>query len=302
MLARLQQLTTVALLALSLSWAWLAWRAGHPAWAIGGALIVLLGYAIVLGLEFALLALAHGNDPAPRARPVQLLRAWWGEVCAAPLVFCWHQPFRSGRWPDLLPAQAQGRRGVLLIHGFVCNRGFWNPWLERLHGQGVPCVALSLEPVFGSIEEYARLIEQGVQRLERCTGQPPLVVAHSMGGLAFRRWYAEQSDAARVHHVITIGTPHRGTWLARFAITANGRQMRQRSSWLQDLAQREHPERAARFTCFYGHCDNIVFPPSTATLEGADNRHLCATAHVEMAGHAEPWRELQARLEHHPAP
>jgi hypothetical protein len=39
----------------------------------------------------------------------------------------------------------------------------------------------------------------------------------------------------------------------------------------------------AQFTCFYGHCDNIVFPTLTATLSGADNRHLAATAHIHMA-------------------
>ena len=34
-----------------------------------------------------------------------------------PQVFCWRQPFFSQRWPDHLPADAQGRRGVLLVHG-----------------------------------------------------------------------------------------------------------------------------------------------------------------------------------------
>ena len=49
-------------------------------------------------------------------------------------------------------------------------------------------------------------------------------------------------------------------------------------------------------TCFYSHCDNIVFPPVTATLQGADNRHLPGVAHVQMADHPEPWHELQRCL------
>ena len=46
------------------------------------------------------------------------------------------------------------------------------------------------------------------------------------------------------------------------------------------LAAREPAQRFERFTCFYGHCDNIVFPASTATLPGADNRHIAGHARM----------------------
>lgn len=295
-LARLQQAITLSSLGLASAVALGAWRAGRPWLAMVGAAAIVFGYAGVLALEFMLLRLVHGDDPAPRATSAQLLRAWWGEVCSAPLVFCWRQPFRSARWPDHLPADAAGRTGVLFVHGFVCNRGLWNPWLQELTARGVPCVAVNLEPVFGSIDRYLAIVEDGVRRLEQATGRAPLVVAHSMGGLVLRRWWAEDGGDQRIAHAITIGTPHRGTWLARFAFSHNGREMRQLSPWLATLGQREPPHRAARFTCFYGHCDNIVFPPSTATLAGADNRHIAATAHVHMADRPEPRAELWRRL------
>jgi triacylglycerol esterase/lipase EstA (alpha/beta hydrolase family) len=104
-----------------------------------------------------------------------------------------------------------------------------------------------------------------------------------------------------VHHAITIGTPHHGTWLARFAMSRNSRQMRQQSAWLKNLAQREPSGRAQRFTCFYSHCDNIVFPPSTATLPGADNRHLAGMAHVHMVDCPEPFEEVMRWLTVKPA-
>ncbi len=295
MLARLQRFTTLGLLVLAGVWAMLAWRAGHAAWALGGAMLIVFGYALVLAIEFVLLRATHGADPAARATSMQLLRAWCGEAASAPLVFCWRQPFQSQRWPDHLPAHAMGRRGVLLVHGFVCNRGLWNAWMERLRGRDVPYVAVNLEPVFGSIDDYAAIIDAGIRRLQQATGLAPLVVAHSMGGLAVRHWWAK-CEGAGVHHVITIGTPHHGTWLARFALTANGHQMQRHSPWLQALAAREPAGRSAHFTCFYGHCDNIVFPPTTATLAGADNHHLPGVAHVHMASHAEPWQEALRRL------
>jgi len=297
MLARLQQFTTLGSLLLALLWGVLCWRSGHEAWALGGALLIVGGYAVVLGLEFICLGLAHGaDDPTPRASAAQRAAAWWLEVTAAPRVFCWRQPFFSRRFPDHLPAGANGRRGVLFVHGFVCNRGLWNPWFEKLMAEGTPFVAVNLEPVFGSIDETIAIVDAGVRALEACTGVPPVVVAHSMGGLALRRWWAEHGDDARIQRAITIGTPHHGTWLARFAMSRNTRQMRRGSPWLATLAAREPAGRSARFTCFYSHCDNIVFPPATATLHGADNRHLPGQPHVHMADRPEPWDELQRWL------
>jgi triacylglycerol lipase len=40
--------------------------------------------------------------------------------------------------------------------------------------------------VFGGIDDYAPLIEQAVQQVTQATGRPPLLVCHSMGGLAAR--------------------------------------------------------------------------------------------------------------------
>lgn len=297
MLARLQQFLTLGALAGGVIWLWLCLQQGRPGWALFGIVALLGGHAFVLGIEFLLLAAAHGADPTPRARVGQLLRAWWGEVLHAPRVFCWRQPFRHTAYADHLPAHAQGRRGVLLVHGYVCNRGLWNRWLQRLRQQGVPVVAVTMEPPFGSIDAGMAAIEAGMRRLEACTGVAPVIVGHSMGGLALRRWWAEHGDEARVHHAVTIGTPHQGTWLARWGTTLNAREMRRHSPWLAVLAAREPAGRSHRFTCFYSHCDNIVFPAATATLPGADNRHLPGVAHVHMVDHPAPWQAVQALLQ-----
>jgi triacylglycerol lipase len=294
MLARLQQATTLGLLALAALWAFVALDAGHPAWALGGAFVIVFGYALVLAFEFVILRLAHGDDPAPRATAAQIVRAWAAEVVTAPRVFCWLQPFRSRRWPDRVEA-GSAPRGVLLVHGFVCNRGVWDAWLARLHARGVACIAVDLEPVFGPIDASAPIIDAAVRRLEAATGAAPVIVAHSMGGLAVRHWWAGQREE-RVHHLITIASPHHGTVLAQFALSPNTRQMRRASPWLQALAAREDMRRRARVTCFYGHCDNIVVPPSTAALPGADNRHLAGVAHVHMVNRDEPWQALQQHL------
>ena len=297
MLARLQQAITLGLIALATAWALYFFRAGHPIRATLGALLIVLGYVLFLAFEFILLAFIQEREPTPRPTARQLFGAWWGEVTTAPRVFCWRQPFFAGAEPDLL-SNASGRRGIVFVHGFFCNRALWNPWLSRLRAEGVPFIAVSLEPVFGSISDYVATIDAAVARLEAVTGRAPLVVAHSMGGLAVREWLhrVERGDL-RVHHVVTIGTPHHGTWIARWGRTVNGTEMRLKSPLVTRLAEAGTAQRHALFTCFYGNCDNIVFPASTATLAGADNRHLPGVAHVQMAFHesvfGEAWRLLK---------
>ncbi len=285
MLARLQRALVLLAVGLALGGcAWGGWRGVHPGLLLGWLLLALAPHAPLLALEFVLLAWL-GRDPlVPHASAAQLQRAWWGEVLTGWRVFGWRQPFAADQEPD--GAAIPGRHAVLLLHGYVCNRGLWTPWLRRLRDEGVACQALTLAPVFGHIDTWVPAIEAAVADLTRRSGRPPLLVCHSMGGLAARAWLAAQPDAAaadaRVLGVVTVGTPHHGTWTARFGFSANARQMRLGSAWLAALAVAESPARRARFTCFYGHADNIVFPASTATLAGADNRHVAGAAHVQM--------------------
>ncbi len=290
MLARLQQFITLGLLAGAVAWAAYLVQAGRPAWGWVGAFLILAGYALFLAAEFLLLVWVQNDASVSPAKAGHLLRAWWGEVLTAPRVFCWHQPFRSNAEPDHLePAE---RRGVVFVHGFVCNRGFWNPWMKKLRAGGVPFIAVNLEPLFDSINRYVCTIDDAVHRIESATGRPPVIVAHSMGGLAVRAWLDKYAADERVHRIITVGTPHRGTWLARYAHTVNSREMALNSAWLTRLAAQSPAQRHALFTCFYSNCDNIVFPTLTATLEGADNRHVPATAHVHMAFQAVVFNEV----------
>ncbi|MES2415676.1 MAG: alpha/beta fold hydrolase [Pseudomonadota bacterium] len=284
MLANIQRFITLTLVAVAVGWL-LYWRNSAPLLALAGFMFVALGYTAFLALEFVLLRFINQSDPAPQPTIAELLRAWVGEVLVAPQVFCWRQPFRSRAVPDrLLPGDAAKRRpGVVFVHGFFCNRGLWTPWLKRLEESGHAFIAVNLEPVFGSIDDYAPQIETAVNRMIEATGVPPLLVCHSMGGLAVRAWLRINAGEARVHHVVTIGTPHRGTWLARFGHGHNGLQMRLASSWQAQLDLGMPADRHSLFTCWYSNTDNIVFPASTATLPNADNRLLRGVAHVQMA-------------------
>ena len=300
-LARLQQLLVLSALGLALAWFLFFWT-DSPMLALGGASLLLLGYALVLALEFVAAARVNRSDSVPAANAATLLRAWWGEVRVAPVVFAWRQPFRWRTWSDSNVPHADPALppAAVFVHGFVCNRGFWLPWMRALRELGIPYTSVNLEPVFGSIAAYVPLIEEAVRRAEALSGQPPVLICHSMGGLAARAWWAATPDAARrVQRVITIGTPHHGTWLGQFSHVPNGQQMRRHHAWLAALAEQERAGSAApyeRFTCWYSNADNIVFPASTALLDGADNRHVPGVAHVALGFHPRVMRESLAIL------
>jgi hypothetical protein len=85
--------------------------------------------------------------------------------------------------------------------------------------------------------------------------------------------------------------------MARFSFTANGRQMRHDSQWLETLRAREAADVSRLFVCYFSNCDNIVFPAESATLAGADNRLLAGLPHVHMAFHRAICEEVFAELE-----
>ncbi len=297
MLARLQQLLVFGWFAALLAAAILPWRAGHPVGSLIGVVLVLASHPFWLLVTFALMRWHNRHDGAPPASWRQWWAAWWGEVRMAPRVFGWRQPFASNAQRDFLPTNARGQAGVVLVHGFVCNRGLWTPWLAQLRAAGVPFVAVNLEPVFGSIDDYPAVIEAAVRQVEDCTGEKPLLVGHSMGGLAIRAWLAQHAADERVRGVITIGTPHRGTQLAMLSqLGHNTREMRPGSDWLRRLEAAEPASRRELFLCIYGHGDNIVFPASNALLPGARQLHIAGTAHIDLLHHREALAALWQAL------
>jgi hypothetical protein len=262
--------------------------AGYAVWRAGGAWpwVVLVALAVpalihllFLLVDFALSSYANRGNPAARLGVAGFLRAWLAEWRVSMLIFHWRQPLRANAVADSVHPYSQ--RGVVLVHGYFCNRAMWMGYMRQLQASGVPVVAITLEPAFGSIDRYAQPVHLAVERLRRATGVRPLIVGHSMGGLAIRAYVAAYGSSA-VERCITIGTPHHGTFHARFGHGTNARQMRQNSDWQQSNAQRLSAQDCARFICLYSNADNIVAPFESAMLEGADNRHIPGYGHMHL--------------------
>lgn len=262
--------------------------------------LFVLGPPLTMLPQFLVLRVIPPAPGLPTAPLGDLLHAWWREVVVVTKVFSWQQPWAEHQEPDFIPDAAQGRgqRGVVLLHGYGCNRGLWNGWMKALRKRGIPFIAITQEPAFGSIDRYAPQIEAAMHALQACTGQAPLIVAHSMGGLSARAWWRSQGHAFdRIHRILTLGTPHHGTLLAKLGTTENARQMRGDSEWLNQMAREEPAQLAGHFDCLYGHCDQIVFPAETAILPGARVLHLPARGHLQLVFEPQAFERAMQLLE-----
>lgn len=287
------------MLATVLGWAafWLA--RGEVLVALLGALLIALLHVPVLAVELLLVMLSSRQaEPALRPRLRDACAAGTAEAWVLLRPFLLDLPMWWPAVPDAVPAAAPGtepRRGIVLVHGFLNNRGMWNGWLRRLRAIGVPCIAVDLEPPLQDIDVQAVAIGLAVERLHEATGLSPVVVGHSMGGVAARAWWRHRPVEA-LHALVTIGSPHDGSraagWVHALLPAASLAQMRPGSRWLRALAQAESPARRARMLCIAGACDNVVLPGSSALLPGARHLVMPACAHTELLQRDAVWREV----------
>jgi triacylglycerol lipase len=287
--AWIQRFVALGLLLLGVSSAYY-FKHDYSAWPLLVVVAPLVLIVVFEAIQFITLYFVNQNDPAPKATLAQYASAYCTELWSSLKIFGLWQPFQHHLVPDNLIRDQQQRCGIVLVHGFFCNRAFWNGWMRRLQSEGRVFVAVDLAPAFGSIDDYVHILERAVKQVVDITGQPAVLVGHSMGGLAVRAWLSLRSKGAEhtealqlVKQVITLGTPHQGTWFGVVSHALNGRQMALSSQWLQSLKQKEQELAKVKYTCFYSNCDNIVFPVSSATLPQADNRMVTALGHVAMA-------------------
>lgn len=214
------------------------------------------------------------------------LKAFWGEYKAALLIFGLRQPWVTTN-PGILAPTGQAIPGqtalpVLLVHGYVCNHRVWDKVTQALRQAGHPVLALDLEPLFTSIDDYTPLVEHAVTHLTAQTGAPRVVlVGHSMGGLVIRAWMRAHGTA-HVAKVITLGTPHQGTRVSQWVSTPNGAQMAHRNDWITTLNQSEAPATRQLMHLALTRHDNIVHPQRDQVLDGTAVTEFSGIGHLEM--------------------
>ena len=206
--------------------------------------------------------------------------------------------------PPLEALPSDGHRPVVFVHGLGGHRGNFVPMRayfryigrSRTYSVGfapdlnLDAMALSLRAAIAEVLERNQLPPDAQLDL----------VAHSMGGLVCRLALEDPQTAARVAHLVTLGTPHAGTHVARFASTGHTLDLRPDSEIVARL-RRQVPWRGPpvlpRLTALWSRADMLLLPASTGCVDGAENIEMEGFTHYSYLLHARAWRQVVAELE-----
>jgi pimeloyl-ACP methyl ester carboxylesterase len=204
-------------------------------------------------------------------------------------------PYNCYRTDDLHPAKrglvivdmrAAGTP-ILLVHGFADNRSVFAVLRRALSKRGFGVVyGLNYSVLTGDIRSAARELRREVERICEVTSAEQVhVVGHSLGGLIARYYVQRLGGDARVHTLVTLGTPHNGTMAAYLLPTSVLRQLRPNSDVVAELAA-PSPGCRTRFVAVWSELDEFIVPQRHARLDHPDllvtNYQLSDVGHLAL--------------------
>ncbi len=205
----------------------------------------------------------------------------------------------SARGSEVVALPDDGHRPVIFVHGFGGAPGNFLPLRAWLWAKGLKRTYAFEHPAEGTLEEAAEVLSAYVQAVIEVNALPPGarvdLVAHSMGGVVARLAVAHAATRERVDTLITLGTPHRGSFLARYAATPNALDLRPGSSVVERLRAQEPwpgPPGWPRLIAFWSPADVIVVPPESARVEGAVNLELPGFTHYSYLVRPHAWEQV----------
>jgi len=173
---------------------------------------------------------------------------------------------------------------VLLVHGYFNFASVWLFLAPRLFKRlNRSIYTLNLGNPLKPIEHYAKRVKEKVDQIEKETGSRQVIlVGHSMGGLVSLCYSLFIDKKDTVEKVVTLGSPLKGTIMARIGVGACARQMQRGSDFLKKLKQ-EYDNTSINAYHLVTKKDELVIPYTSGLLSKDETRH-CTLDHM---GHIE---------------
>ncbi len=203
----------------------------------------------------------------------------------------------GSRTEPLKAKKPDGYAPLVFVHGLGGSRGDFLPLASYLRLHGRKRSYRQHYPAGQSIEQRSERLVDFVHKVIDLTEEPQVeIVAHSLGGLVVRLALTEMGLAPCVRLLITLGTPHAGTFAARFADTLNTRELRPDSCLIERLNRQPWPEEVAGVS-FWSQSDLMILPPQSAVLEGTEAVDATPFTHYSYLIDPRSWEMVRQRLE-----
>jgi triacylglycerol lipase len=185
---------------------------------------------------------------------------------------------------------------ILFVHGWQGSAAQWRPMMERFRSDGWSDRRL-FAWTFADRESNAAVaarISARVDQILAATGAARVdIVTHSMGSLSSRYYLKNLARPGRVDAWVSLGGPNHGTQAARLCFSAACREMRPGSPFLAALNRGDETPGATRYATWWSPCDEVIQPPGTATLDGAENHQTRCISHLDLLRDTSVYRQVR---------
>ena len=190
---------------------------------------------------------------------------------------------------------------ILLVHGYIHNRSAFLAMSRQLKRSGFRYVdGFNYNALTEGIPEAAVRLGAEVERVLDATGADRvMIVGHSMGGIVARYYVQELGGEDTVDTVVTLGSPHRGTYASYVGLGRATAQLRPGSSMMRRLESSARPG-PVRWIAYWSDLDVFVTPIGNAKLEHtalqAHNVRVRDTGHLSLLASGWVLKDVLAHL------
>jgi triacylglycerol lipase len=177
------------------------------------------------------------------------------------------------------------RQPIVFVHGLGGSAGDWGPIIDRFRADGWLARELFAATYLSGISnvDVAKVIQRHVDSVRAATGWERVhIVSFSMGSLSSRYYLKSLGGTERTESWTSISGPNHGTSTAGLCSATPCLEMRPGSSFLDALNAEDETPGNTRYATWWSPCDELVLPPQSTILSGAQNTQTACLPHAGM--------------------
>lgn len=166
-------------------------------------------------------------------------------------------------------------RPVLLVHGIAHNASAFISMKAKMKKHGwIHVFTMNYNTLNRNLLKMVEDVSSQVDKIIEITGASQIdIVAHSLGGIVSRYYMSVGAGRGKVKNLVTLGTPHKGTYLSpllkTLALTKTlSADLYTNSAFLKKLKKMTLPKNST-ITSIYSQYDWTVWPQDNSFVEGS---------------------------------